>query len=397
EDSNGRHLTMGEVFAQAKNRCGMVEMYILFGDPSMTLSFPKGKVVTDSVNGVSGLLRGTLKALSYVTVSGHVCGSDGQADPQFNGYLYPTIYDKSATVKTLLNNSNSVEREFQLQKNILYKGKISVSNGRFRFGFLLPKDINYEYGFGKISYYAQGERSDANGNDTVLVGGVCDTLIADNSGPEIRLYLNDESFVSGGTVGNRPTLLAEISDDNGVNTAGIGIGHDIVAVLDDDEANRIILNDFYECAENSSLAGTVRYLLPDLTEGEHTLTLRAWDVLNNRSEAAIRFQVADQQEMVLDHVLNYPNPFTTHTSFYFEHNQINTALEVRIQVFTVSGKLVRTLLHTEYAGSFRCGPIEWDGLDDFGGRPAKGTYLYKVSVRTADGKSSERVERLVIL
>ena len=120
-------------------------------------------------------------------------------------------------------------------------------------------------------------------------------------------------------------------------------------------------------------------------------------MLNNRSEAAIRFQVADQQEMVLDHVLNYPNPFTTHTSFYFEHNQINTALEVRIQVFTVSGKLVRTLLHTEYAGSFRCGPIEWDGLDDFGGRPAKGTYLYKVSVRTADGKSSERVERLVIL
>ena len=397
EDSLGNHLTMGEVFANAKNSCGMVQMYIFFGDPSMTLAFPKRKVRTDSVNGFSEVLRDTLQALSYVTVSGHVCGSDGLVDPQFNGYLYPTIYDKSATVKTLLNNSNSVEREFALQKNILYKGKVSVVNGFFRFGFLLPKDINYEFGFGKISYYAQGVRSDANGFDSVLIGGVCDTLISDNSGPEIRLYLNDESFVSGGTVGNRPTLLAEISDDNGVNTAGIGIGHDIVAVMDGDEGNRIILNDYYECAENSSLAGTIRYLLSDLPEGEHTLALRAWDVLNNRSEATIRFNVANQENLVLDHLLNYPNPFTTHTSFYFEHNQVNKALEVRIQVFTVSGKLVRTLLYTEFAESFRCGPIEWDGRDDFGGRTAKGTYLYKIIVRTDDGKSQEQVGKLVIL
>ena len=397
EDSLGRHLTMGEVFANAKNSCGMVQMYIFFGDPSMTLAFPKWKVMTDSVNGSSEVLRDTLQALSYVTVSGHVCGSNGQVDPQFNGYLYPTIYDKSATVKTLLNNSNSVEREFQLQKNILSKGKISVSNGRFRFGFLLPKDISYDYGPGKISYYAQGNRTDAKGYDSVWIGGVCDTVIADNKGPEIRLYLNDESFVSGGTVGSHPTLLAEIRDENGVNTAGIGIGHDIVAVLDQDEGSRLVLNDYYECAENSSLAGSIRYLLSDLTEGEHTLTLRAWDVLNNRSEASIRFQVVNQKELVLDHLLNYPNPFTTHTSFFFEHNQINTTLSVRIQVFTVSGKLVRTLLHTEFAESFRCGPIDWDGRDDFGVRMAKGTYLYKIIVRTDDGKSQEQVGKLVIL
>ncbi len=272
-----------------------------------------------------------------------------------------------------------------------------MRDGFFRFGFLLPKDINYEYGAGKISYYAQGSGTDANGYDTVCVGGVSDTLIADNDGPEILLFLNDESFVSGGTVGSSPTLLAEIVDDHGVNTAGIGIGHDIVAVLDRNEAGRIILNDYYECRENSSLAGTIRYLLTDLSEGEHQLTLRAWDVLNNRSEATIRFNVSDPKELVLDHVLNYPNPFTTHTSFYFEHNQINSAIDVQIRIFTVSGRLVRTLSHSEYTESFRCGPIEWDGRDDFGGRLAKGTYLYKVSVRTADGKIRECTEKLVIL
>ena len=397
EDTAGRHLTMGEVFAQAKNRCGMVQMYVLFGDPSMTLAFPKGRVLTDSLNGVTDLQKDTLQALSYVTVSGHVCGSDGLPDRNFNGFVYPTIYDKAATVKTQLNNSNSVENEFRLQKNILYKGKISVENGSFRFGFLMPKDINYDYGFGKISYYAQGGLTDANGYDSLRVGGVCDTLIPDDRGPEIRLFLNDESFVSGGIVGTNPTLLAEIRDDHGVNTAGIGIGHDIVAVLDQNEAERIVLNDYYECEANSSLSGKIRYLLSDLPEGVHSLTLRAWDVLNNRSEATISFNVVEQKELALDHVLNYPNPFTTHTSFYFEHNQINTDIDVCIQVFTVSGRLVRTILHSEYAESFRCGPLEWDGRDDFGGRLAKGTYLYKIRVRTSDGKVCEKLEKLVIL
>ena len=107
--------------------------------------------------------------------------------------------------------------------------------------------------------------------------------------------------------------------------------------------------------------------------------------------------MADPKDIALEHVLNYPNPFTTHTQFYFEHNQINTTLEVRIQVFTVSGKLVKTILHTEFAESFRCGPLDWDGRDDFGGRLAKGTYLYKLSVRTADGQKAEKIEKLVLL
>ena len=396
-DSNAAHLTMGEVFATAKNRCGSVNMYIFFGDPSMTLAFPKTQVKTDSVNGSVQITDDTLQALSYVTISGHVCAPDGSLARDFNGYVYPTVYDKATKVTTLLNNSVSTEKTFQLQKNILYKGKISVTNGCFRFGFLLPKDINYDYGFGKISYYAYGNRLDANGYDTVRIGGIKDTAISDNRGPEIRLYLNDETFVSGGVSGSSPTLLAEISDENGVNTAGIGIGHDIVAVLDRDEGNPIVLNDYYECEENSSLSGKIRYLLSDLPEGEHSLSLRAWDVLNNRGEASLVFTVADPKDIALEHVLNYPNPFTTHTQFYFEHNQINTTLEVRIQVFTVSGKLVKTILHTEFAESFRCGPLDWDGRDDFGGRLAKGTYLYKLSVRTADGQKAEKIEKLVLL
>ncbi len=398
-DSAGRHLTVGEVFSKAKNSCGSVQMYVCFGDPSMTLCYPQLTVRTDSVNGVSfGVSTDTLQALGYVTVSGHVARADGSVASDFNGYVSPVVFDKTATVVTLLNNAISTEKRFQMQKNSLFKGKINVKNGYFRFGFLLPKDLNYDYGYGKISYYACGSGTDAAGYDSVVIGGLSDTLINDENGPEITLYLNDESFANGGISSSSPTLLAHIRDESGINAAGAGIGHDIVAVLDNDESQRILLNDYYECDENSSLSGKVSYLLPELSEGEHTISLRAWDVLNNRGEASISFTVVNNKEISLSHLLNYPNPFTTRTQFYFEHNQLNTDLDIRIQIFTVSGKLVKTITEKVIqANAYRCGPFEWDGRDDFGGRLAKGTYVYKLSVRNSMGKVAEKIEKLVIL
>ncbi len=398
EDSAGNHMTMGEAFSRAKNLCGSVQMYIFFGDPSMKLAYPTYQVMTDSINGISmDVFNDTLHALSYVTISGHVSREDGQMADGFSGYVYPTVYDKASTVTTLLNNANSEEKQFQLQKNTLFKGKVPVTDGHFQFRFLLPKDINYDDGYGKISYYAFGNGMDAKGYDTVCVGGISDTLISDDRGPEIRLYLNGESFVNGGITSPNPILIADLKDENGINAAGTGIGHDIVAILDGDETNRMILNDYYECEENSSTSGKIHYLLHDLPLGEHTLVLRAWDVLNNRGEGSLQFTVTDNQHIRLENLLNYPNPFTTHTRFYFEHNQSNTTMKVVIQIFTVSGRLVKTLTRDEYTGSFRFGPIEWDGTDDSGGRLAQGVYVYRLKVRTSDGKEAEKIEKLVIL
>lgn len=398
-DSNGRYLTMGEVFSKAKNNCGSVQMYILFGDPSMTLAFPEIRVRTDSINGNAfNVCKDTMKALSYLRVNGSILRSDGSLADDFNGYVFPNVFDKVSTVTTLLNNSNSVEKTFQLQKSSLFKGKVAVKNGRFQFTFLAPKDLNYDIGYGKISYYTFGNQTDATGFDSVIVGGLSDTLINDEKGPDITLYLNSESFVNGGITTANPTLLAEISDESGINAAGTGIGHDIVAILDNDESNRILLNDYYECDENSSVSGKISYLLSDIAEGNHTLTVRAWDVLNNRGEASVSFSVVNDKEIQLSHVLNYPNPFTTHTQFYFEHNQLNTDLNIRIQIFTISGKLVKTINETAYqTQSYRYGPIEWDGRDDYGGKLAKGTYIYKLTVRNSTKKIAEKIEKLVIL
>jgi flagellar hook assembly protein FlgD len=96
-------------------------------------------------------------------------------------------------------------------------------------------------------------------------------------------------------------------------------------------------------------------------------------------------------------VLNYPNPFTTRTEFFFEHNQPCESLEVRIQIFTVGGKLVKTINQTVNQAGFRSEGIPWDGTDDYGDRIGKGVYVYKLEVRNPTGQRGEQIEKLVIL
>lgn len=188
-----------------------------------------------------------------------------------------------------------------------------------------------------------------------------------------------------------------LKDDNGINTVGNGIGHDVTAILDANTENSIVLNDFYQADLNSYKSGSIRYPFSGLSEGHHTLDMKVWDVYNNSSKAYTEFIVAKSATLALEHVLNYPNPFTTKTSFYFEQNQCCQSLEVELQIFTVSGKLVKNFSQFVYAEGYRSSPIEWDGRDDFGDKIGKGVYIYRLKVKTSTGQSAEKFEKLVIL
>ena len=192
-------------------------------------------------------------------------------------------------------------------------------------------------------------------------------------------------------------MLANIFDENGINTVGNGIGHDIVAVLDGNTANSIVLNDYYKAELDSYQKGTIKYAFKDLALGNHTLSLKVWDALNNSSESQIDFVVANDEELTLYNVLNYPNPFTTSTSFYFEHNYPSQNMFVRVQVFSIAGNLVKTIDGYHLSDGFRIGPINWNGKDEFGDRIGKGTYIYKVEVTAPNGKTVNKFEKLVIL
>ena len=404
-DSSGSYKSLGESIQAAKNYTYQTSTditnnrkFTLLGDPALTIAYPSLKIRTTKINGIPVSQADTIRATDKVVMEGEVTNLTGNLLPDFNGTVYPVVFDKRQTINTLGNDPTSQVVSFQTQNNVLYKGKASVVNGKFSFSFKVPKDINYQFGNGKLSLYAENGSNDGNGYYTdFMIGGIGNSAENDKEGPVIKAYLNDEKFVSGSITNENPVLLVKLSDSSGINTAGTGIGHDIVATLDNDNRQYFILNDFYEADLNSYQQGTIHFQLPALSAGIHSLKIKAWDVLDNSSEYTLEFNVSKDEELVLNHVLNYPNPFTTKTQFWFEHNKPNQNLQVKVQIFTLTGKVVKTIKQTINDAGNRSSEVEWDGRDEFGDKLGRGVYLYRLTVISIDGKKKEKLEKLVIL
>ena len=401
-DISGLPLAFGEIVKRTKNESGSNDnkrSFTLIGDPALRLALPHYSIVTDSINGISPLITtDTLRALSKVRVKGHLEDFNGQLMSDVNGVLTPSVFDKIKIQKTLGQDFNSPEIEYELQRNVIYKGKVSIVNGQFDFSFVVPKDIALNYGKGKLSYYGYEQQVDAGGYDTsFVIGGIDPNGISDDEGPQISLFMNDENFVSGGQTDLRPVLLAKIFDENGINTVGNGIGHDITAVLDGNSSEPIILNDYYVADLDSYQSGEIRFQFDELEKGLHTLEFKVWDVNNNSSKVTIEFVVVDEGNLSLMNVYNYPNPFTTSTEFMFEHPYSCNQLDVQVQIYTVSGKLVKSINETITTEGFRVNNIFWDGKDTFGDQLAKGVYIYRIIAKDINGSSAEKTEKLVIL
>ena len=399
-NNQNESLRLGDIMRLTKNASGSSNNkrnFTLLGDPALKLNYPKENITTLKLNKVDiNQATDTLKALSTITLSGQLENQNSQKLSQFNGILHATVFDKFSDKITLGNDGSPFE--YKEQNNALYSGKASIKNGEFSFSFLVPKDIAADFGKGKIQYYAKNEATTASGFDnTIIVGGSNINNIDDKVGPEIELYMNDEQFVNGGATSESPILLAIVQDSSGINTLGANSDHNIIATIDQDTDNTIELNDHYQAEIDSYQKGKITYQLSNLEKGEHQLNLKVWDNLNNPSENQIDFIVAKNAKLAIEHLLNYPNPFTTHTGFYFEHNQANGEIEILIQILTVSGKLVKTIETSVNSSGFRVGPINWDGKDDFGDSIGRGVYFYRVKLRTEDGKTANKFQKLVIL
>lgn len=393
---------LGDVYRVCKNseasNSSNHRNFSLIGDPALPMAIPKYDIFATAITDTLGNPIDTLKALGVARVSGIVASASGQVNSSFNGLLEATVYDRVKQRNTLSNDGGAVFT-YPTQEDVVYKGLAEVNNGQFEFDFVLPKDISFAVDTtARISFYAYSQSEDASGfEDGLNIGDRDQNATNDGQGPEINLFMNDENFVYGGYTDNEPILLAKIFDPNGVNTVGTGIGHDISAVLDGDVANTFVLNDFYSSDLNTFQRGSVKFPFDELSPGNHSVELTVWDVHNNSSKSNIEFIVAETEELAIERVLNYPNPFTTHTEFYFEHNQSTEFLNVLIEVFTVTGKLVKTINTVSNTAGFRNEPIPWNGRDDFGDRLATGTYVYKLSVKNPTGETDMKFEKLVIL
>jgi hypothetical protein len=392
---------LGDVLRRAKNASGSSVnklCFTLLGDPALKLPVPADSVQTVSINGKSvNEPLDTLKANSRATVKGAITGADGQVLTGFNGVVHVTLFDKERENKTLNNSGDAFPMVFYTQTSTLFKGKTTVTNGEFELSFIMPRDVNYRYGFGKISYYAcsdNGEKA-AGAFEKMMIGG----SIPGNDiteGPNIRLFMNDTLFRNGGITDQNPVLIAFLQDENGINTSDGGIGHQITARLSHDPTTVYILNRYYEADLDSHNKGMVNYRFTNLPAGDYELWFTAWNLENNPSQASIQFRVTPSLKLQIDKLYNYPNPFAEHTRIYFEFNMPDTELQVELQIFDMSGRLLRSMKQTFLSEGYTSGEFEWDGHDANGNRMRAGIYPYRVILRNDKGQIVSQTAKLVI-
>jgi len=398
KDEQGKSLRLGDVMRKAKAAAntGTNQLnFSLLADPAMRLANPNYQVKTTSINGKNVETQtDTIRTLSVVTVKGYVADNNGVKLSSFNGEIIPTVYDKALHVETL-GNAGQSPMSYTVQNNIIYKGLASVKNGEFEFSFFVPKDVSYKLDKGKILYYAYNESVDAQGYfDGFYVGSSSNSTIADSGGPDVELFLNSDSFKDGGQVSASSVLIANISDETGINTSGTGIGHDITAVLDDDYSNIMNLNDYFQADKDLYTSGKIVFPLTNLAEGEHNIKVKVWDVLNNSSEVEIRFVVKD--DFRIETVACYPNPMQEQTKFIFTHNQPDESFDVTLEVFSSSGSLVDSFQAKVGSTGTESLPFEWVPTE----RSVKmkaGVYVYRLTVTTNDKKISSGSGRLVYI
>jgi len=395
---NGEYPCLGEVIMKSKVGGDNDTKFVLIGDPALRLAYTKHKAETIKINSEAVIenMPDTLQALAKVKVEGIVTDQQGNLLSDFNGLVFPTVYDKFSEIETYGDENPSTT--FRVRRNILFNGQASITNGRFVFEFIMPRDIAYNYGFGRISYYVRNQNEDGAGYDeNIIVGGFNEDAEADEKGPDITLYMNDTTFTDGGKTDQNPDLLAFVFDESGINTTGNGIGHDIVATIDDDYNQSYILNQYYEADMNSFQSGKINYPISNLEDGSHILSLRVWDIYNNSSTAYLNFVVVSQNEMLVENLLNYPNPFISETNFVFNHNQSGQDLDVKIVIFSLDGRKVKTIETRVNPEGYQSTPIKWDGRNDNGATIGKGFYVYRVIVKNENGATGEDTSKLVFL
>lgn len=339
--------TLGEAIARGKNRLTLDSNklpYTLLGDPALRLNYPTDYAVhtTTKVD--------TLNALSVQHIEGQIIDEDSMVVTDFNGTVDITVYDKIQSIKTRDNDHTGGEQKvvcYNDYPNTLFAGKAAVKEGLFNYTFMVPKDIRYNYGNGRIVYYAHSadttNLTEAVGHfEDFIIGGTGNYLRVDTVGPEMKLYLNSPVFKDGDKTYPTPRFFAELSDSSGINTAGAGIGHDLMLIVDDDAKLTYSLNEYFVAADNSYQAGQVSYLMEKLANGPHTLTFRAWDLLNNSTTKALNFVVEEGLDPSIYSVASYPNPVQAQgiVNLIVNYDQPDAALETEVYLYSLSGQMV---------------------------------------------------------
>ena len=396
--------TISEALRLSKNHFFSVpQKRIIFfiGDPALKLAIPQGWVELTHFNGneIEGLDNENkqLRALDRVNLAGQVSDKNGDLLDDFSGEVVLTIFDKELE-KTTLGNDGNGKFTFNSLGNVVFKGNAEVNNGFWNLELVIPKDISLPLGRARISMYAisNDQTLKKTGLFTdLLIGGINQNPEIDNQGPNIELFLDDESFESGDITGINPVLIARFFDENGINTSG-GLGHELLAVLDGITQKPIVLNNFYRTNLGDYKSGSLNYLLNNLSPGPHTISVTAWDTHNNSTTQNIDFIVSDNNNISIKAVYNIPNPFKSYTKFWVSHNKPRELIEANIIIHDINGKKVWEQNKMLYSGNNTNSEIEWNGQSNDGTLVNKGVYLCTITLNSTLSNSTQTVNHRII-
>ena len=389
-ENNSKTLRLGDIIKKTKDESisGISNRnFTLLGDPSMQLAYPKENIVINEINNNELTINEplTLKALDEITVSGEI-QNGGLFSENFEGVLYITVFEKMAEFYTYGDqggkDEDNIVKAYNSRENIIYKGRATIQQGKFTFSFIVPKDIDYSLESGKISMYAKHktEYRDAGGATTnILVGG---SVKGNNdiTPPHIAAFLNNEDFISGDIIFGNATLIINLYDDSGINILGTRPDHDISAVLDGDTKNSIVLNSYFETSYLDNYKnGIVNYPLSNLSDGKHTLKIKAWDNYNNSAKTTIEFEVTGSNQLIINNAQAYPNPSkrNQNINFKFSHNRKGESLKVQILVYNLTAQLVKTLQQTILNSDSKVDNLLWNTSNE---TLRQGLYFYKILV-----------------
>ncbi len=386
-DSSFLPRTIGEAYFLLKQTRTNTndEKFHLFGDPALRLDEPHYKVSVDSVNGVANGTGVQIKALGVVNLNGSVVDNSGNAINSVNGEAIVSVYDSKRSV-----HLNDINLDVDMQGGLIFRGRTSIENGKFRTSFTVPKDISYENKNGKIVVYLLSDEQDGIGyNDNITVGGTDTSVVNDKKGPSIDIYFDSENNDNAYLVNPDFDLIVKLKDQTGLNTTGTGVGHKLEGILNDDVENPIDLTDYFiGDLDAGGKSGVIKYKFTNLEEGDYKIKIKAWDVFNNFGQSEDYFSVVNNSGLVIRDVYNYPNPFTDFTNFTFQHN-LNGPVNVKIKIYTIAGRLIRILEENNITDKFV--KVFWDGLDADGNQLANGTYFYKLNISSSDGSLKENI------
>ena len=387
-------MTLGEAISIGKNLLGSDEnklAYVLLGDPCMRLNYPTDYHVETLTE------MDTLNALSVQHVEGRIIDEDLNIVSDFNGKVDITIYDKMQSIPTRDNDNVGGDPRviaYNDYPNTIFSGATDVKDGLFNYTFMVPKDIRYNFDNGRIVYYAVTadslETAEAVGHfEQFIIGGTGSTVAIDTIGPEMEIYLNSPAFRNGDKTYATPRFFANLYDKNGINTAGAGIGHDLMLIIDDDPKMIYSLNEYFTAANNSYQAGQVSYLMEELANGPHSLTFRAWDLLNNSTTKSLNFIVEAGLDPSIYNVTTYPNPVQQSGVVHLivNYDQPDELIETEIYLYNTAGQMVYS--HKQDNPDAVSINLPSLGLNT-------GVYIYSVKIKSASSKYSTTSGKIIV-